>query len=306
MGRASRSKGGSKSGSSTKKSKQSRIKDLVEAAEECCSRLEYEEALQHYENALKINPEETTILDAAGEILLELGQVEQAREVLTRSVQLNPRGSFCSYMYLGQLCQGVDAVSCYDRGIGLLRAELESATGDDALLLQAKLSESLSSKAELYMTDLCDHPEAESKCQEALEAALQVDPSNVDALLTAANLFCVLQNREQAIAHLDRAAAVLEALGDENRPPPHVCMTCAKLYVELEEHEKAAEQLEEILADDDTLTEAHFMLAAEYQALGDKQSAQESCQQAHVLHQRDEEPCPIIMKKILDLAAALQ
>ena len=305
MGRASRSKGGAKSGASAKKSKQSRIKDFVEAAEECCTQMEYGQALQHYESALKINPEDTTLLDAAGEILLELGQVDQAREVLTRSVQLNPSGSFCTYMYLGQLCQGVDAVACYDRGIKLLTKELESADGDDALLLRAKLSESLSSKAELYMTDLCDMPNAEAQCQAAIEASLQADPSNVDALLTAANLFCVVQNREQAIEHLDRAAAVLEQLGD-NRPPPHVCLNCAKLYVELEEHEKAAEQLEEVLADDDQLTEAHFMLAVEYQALGDKESAQESCTKAHDLHKREPEPCPIIMRKILELIEELQ
>lgn len=281
------------------------MKDLTDAAEQCTERCEYEQALGHYEKALSMEPENARLLDAAGEVLLELGQVDQARQVLTRSVQVDPTGSFVPYMYLAQLSQGVDALACFERGVVLLTTELQSASEEESLGLRSKLAEALSSKAELYMTDLCDTPNAEAECQAALEAALQADPNSVDALLTAAN-FCVCQqNRDRALEHLDRAAEILKGLEDDSRPPPQVCMTAAKMYVELEEHEKAIEQLEEVLVDDEELVEAHYMLAVEYKAAGELEDAKQSVSKAHALYKKDPEPVPEIMQKIIELAQSL-
>jgi hypothetical protein len=36
--------------------------------------------------------------------------------------------------------------------------------------------------AELYMTDLCDEPNAEQNCEQAIKEALQIDDKNIDAL----------------------------------------------------------------------------------------------------------------------------
>lgn len=304
MGRASRSS--RKGGNKTSKPKRSTLKDHIEAAEDCTARCEYDQALMHYEKALSQEPENTALLDAAGEVLLEIGQVDQARDVFTRSVQLQPAGSYMPYMYLAQLSQGVDAVACYDRGLHLLNTELQGAPPEDAALaIQTKLAEGLCAKAELFMTDLCDEPNAEAECEAALQAALQADPNNVDALLTAAN-FCVCQQHgDRAILHLDKAAEVLRGLEDDQRPPPQVCITAAKMYVELEEHEKAIEQLEEVLVDDDELTEAHYMLAVEYKAIGEIEHSKESISKAHALYKKDPEPVPEIMQKILEFAHSL-
>eukprot|EP00656_Telonema_subtile_P020998 TRINITY_DN22045_c0_g1_i1.p1 TRINITY_DN22045_c0_g1~~TRINITY_DN22045_c0_g1_i1.p1 ORF type:complete len:306 (-),score=103.04 TRINITY_DN22045_c0_g1_i1:109-1026(-) len=304
MGRASRSRKGSNRSSGTKV-KRASLKDHVDAAEECTARCEYDEALTHYEKALTMEPENARLLDAAAEVLLELGQVDQARQVLTRSVQLEPTGSYVPYMYLAQLSQGVDALACFERGVALITTEIQSASEEAGVPLRVKLAEALCGKAELYMTDLCDTPNAEAECQAALEAALQTDSNNVDALLTAAN-FCVCQqNRDRALEHLDRAAEVLRSVEDDNRPPPQVCMTAAKMYVELEEHEKAIEQFEEVLVDDDELVEAHYMLGVEYKAIGEVEHAKESVTKAHALYQKDPEPVPEIMQKIMELAQSL-
>eukprot|EP00658_Telonema_sp_P-2_P054599 TRINITY_DN43438_c0_g1_i6.p1 TRINITY_DN43438_c0_g1~~TRINITY_DN43438_c0_g1_i6.p1 ORF type:complete len:307 (+),score=86.34 TRINITY_DN43438_c0_g1_i6:165-1085(+) len=302
MGRASRARKKSNKTST----KRTSLKDLVEAAEDCAARCDFEQALLWYQKALAQDPESTGLMDAAGEVLLELGQVDQARDLLTQSVQAAPTASYCPYMYLAQLSQGPDSLACYERGLNLLVEEINRTPDPEAqMMLRVKLAEGLCGKAELYMTDLCDMPNAETECQQALEAALQSDPANVDVLLTAANLCVCQQNRDQAMQHLDRAAELLSNLEDDKRPPVEVCMTCAKMYVELEEHDKAIEQLEEVLVDDDELTEAHFMLAAEHKCLGNLERARECVARAHGLYTNDPEAVPEIMQKIVELGQSL-
>lgn len=49
-------------------------------------------------------------------------------------------------------------------------------------LVHRQVSSAHASIAELYMTDLCDEPNAEQHCESSLKDALAVDNTNVDAL----------------------------------------------------------------------------------------------------------------------------
>ncbi|TGZ74371.1 hypothetical protein CRM22_000978 [Opisthorchis felineus] len=57
--------------------------------------------------------------------------------------------------------------------------------------LQRAESNAFCAIAELYMTDLCDLPEARTECQKAFEGATQTDPTNPQAWLAAANFYTV-------------------------------------------------------------------------------------------------------------------
>ena len=74
----------------------------------------------------------------------------------------------------------------YKKGIEVLLKDGQSykigKREDDCMLVQRQAASAYASIAELYMTDLCDEPNAEQSCEQALQEALKVAAQNVDAL----------------------------------------------------------------------------------------------------------------------------
>ena len=148
--------------------------ELAERAQACLERYEIDPALKLFRRALKLEPDNVTILDASGEACLQAGKRDEACKLFMRSVEIQPEGAAGRYMYLGQLLEGMDAIRCFERGVGVLRAEraaAEQRSGSRDELRQAwiesthALATGLCSAAEIYLTDACDEPDAEEQCE---------------------------------------------------------------------------------------------------------------------------------------------
>ena len=64
--------------------------------------------------AVGLEPDNTDLLDAAGELCVEAGRSEDATKLFTRSIELKPNENSCKYMNLGMLageCIRVASVS---------------------------------------------------------------------------------------------------------------------------------------------------------------------------------------------------
>ncbi|CAH8659060.1 unnamed protein product [Dicrocoelium dendriticum] len=116
-------------------------------------------------------------------------------------------------MYLGQLTEGSESLNYYRQGLEVLRkmssdqsclTTSQSNPNRTAESLQRAESNGFCAIAELYMTDLCDLPEAQSECKAAFEGAIQTDPSNPQAWLVAANFYTVTANTEAAREAIQR------------------------------------------------------------------------------------------------------
>ncbi len=117
-------------------------------------RYDLEAALKFYEKALTISPEDTDLLDGAGELCLECGRSEDALKLFTKSIQLKPEESAAKYMNVGQLLAGEDSVRHYAKGMQLLQTDLARA-GEDAeaaTKIRQRLCTGYVSMTELYMT----------------------------------------------------------------------------------------------------------------------------------------------------------
>lgn len=283
---------------------------LMSSAEECIAAYDFEGAMQFYEQALQIDPNHSPLLDAVGEVLLEMGEPEKAKAVLIQSVQLAPEGSFSTYMYLGQLLMGADAVACFDRGTALLLKDMECESDVAAKQeLGHKLSSALCARAEVYMTDLCDDAQAEAECERSLTSATQYGASNPDAWVAKANFHICQQKADAALQCLDQAVALIEQIEDDSALPPfEVRLSIGKMYVELAEHAKVTAVLEDLLAEDDDHVEALFMLGVAYKELGEVASAQDCAQRAVTAYGKLDasERSPVIEAKISELVQALQ
>lgn len=111
-------------------------------------------------------------LDLLGEIYIELGEADEARNVFLEAVKLDPDGSLGNevsggadkFLWLAQLCDqgGQESVDWFEKGAVVLRRELAQYEGktlseEDEVVQEIKrnkLSNALCGAAEVYMTDL--------------------------------------------------------------------------------------------------------------------------------------------------------
>lgn len=123
-----------------------------------------------------------------GNALLDLGEAQQAYPVFLQCANIDPTGTvggFDKFLWLGQLTGGTDGVEWYSKGVQGIEIELariaSSSNGSpDSVLqlaLKRKIAEALCGIIEIYMTDLCMEPEAESMCEKYIGQAILIDDS---------------------------------------------------------------------------------------------------------------------------------
>lgn len=134
-----------------------------------------DEALETAQQALALTAENSSAqlpaLNLLGEINVELGEIETAREIFIHAVELDPNGSIPEsegggaekFLWLAQLSEqgGVDSVQWFEKGVSSLRQTLQSLQGEmtseelsDVEEKKTKLANALCAVSEIYMTDL--------------------------------------------------------------------------------------------------------------------------------------------------------
>ncbi|EGC38879.1 hypothetical protein DICPUDRAFT_53050 [Dictyostelium purpureum] len=105
--------------------KQVTAEQYIEEGEKHAATYHFDKALECFKNALILEPENTLVMDTIGEILLESGDLEQAKSYFYKSIQVNSDDSATKYMNLGQLVGGDDALKCYNKGVEIMERELK-------------------------------------------------------------------------------------------------------------------------------------------------------------------------------------
>ncbi|XP_035260694.1 probable assembly chaperone of rpl4 [Anguilla anguilla] len=263
---------------------------LLEKTEECIDNFNFEMAQMFCQRALDIEPTNLKILDMLGNICAELGNVEKAKQVFLKAVELSPEEGHSKYMYLGQIHTGMEAVQYFSKGIEVMLNALEERTQSaegaaaavsdrDPELTGKDVSVAFCSVAEIFFTDLCMEEGAAEKCKEAIERALQYDPDNPEALQLMASYLFSTENVQEGREFLMRSVALWlpsrtseaqpcgreeDAEDEEHQqsgiPPYESRITTAKLLVEAEEYETASEVLEGLLEEDDEVVQVWYLL----------------------------------------------
>lgn len=106
---------------------------LVEQGNAAVASFQPELALRFYQRALEKEPNDTNIMDALADVHLQLGNPQEAQELLLQSTQQAPTTNAFKWLYLAQLQQGTESLSCYLRAIDVLQPillEVTSIEGD--------------------------------------------------------------------------------------------------------------------------------------------------------------------------------
>ena len=241
---------------------------LLASARESLDRLDPSGAAALCRQAVSADASSVLAWDTLAEACLTCGEAEEAGRALHRSIELSPAGAPGRYMYLAQLSDSpAEAVGWFEKGVAGLRAEreaLQQASGERSELQAAwaeatcALAVGLCSAAELYLTDLCDEPEAEGRCDALTGEALQLVsdlPAEavqvVEPFQTRASLKLSQEAYDDAEPLLLRALEVVrraeeaeEGGGGVEMPSLELRLALAKMLLEVDRHGDALELLQ--------------------------------------------------------------
>jgi tetratricopeptide (TPR) repeat protein len=252
-------------------------------------------ALTHLKALIKTGADLASCLPALnllGEINVELGDIEAAREYFGQAAQIDNDGDIPEelgggpekFFWLAQLSEegGLDSVRWFERGASVLRTEIATlaASGDAEEALRekkTKLANALCGIAEIYMTDLSwDDDQAEETCNAVMEEALSVAPDSPETLQTLASVRISQLRKDDAQKYLAQSMSIWkDFLPEDPRIPDYPTrISLARLLMEAEMEDEAIEVIERLIQEDDTSIEAWYLGGWCLNLLADKQRAQ--------------------------------
>lgn len=221
-----------------------------------------------------------------GEINVELGDVDKAREWFLHATRLDPEGKLPEtvgggaekFLWLAQLCEegGQESVKWFEKGVRALQAEivaLESGDArpavmdEEALLIarlekKRKLANALCAIVEVYMTDLSWEADAEARCENLLTEAMTVeDEPSPEVLQTLASVRLSQDRKADAQAALTRSIDGWKDLEPEDPGVPDfpTRISLTRLLMEAEMEEQAMTVLNRLILEDDQSVEAWYL-----------------------------------------------
>jgi len=226
--------------------------------------LDYENALTLLEKALKNDEKNTELLDLYAEVLINLDRPGDAKQVLFKSISIDPNHNGDKYMELAQLCEHKTAIELYLKGIQVYQNKLSVKPDDQGI--KSSIASGYAAAAELYMTsDLCNAPNAEELVENYLTNAISYDDSNCDALIQFSNVRILRCRDQEAVGFMDKILAKIENLSLDNLlesiPSLDILLNLAKNYVELEIFDKAVKVCDVLVQGNDECLEYWYLLA---------------------------------------------
>lgn len=237
-------------------------------------------------------------LNLIGEINVELGDVDAAREAFLAAVSLDNEGisdGAEKFLWLAQINEagGAESVQWFNKGIEVLKRELGDLEGkvkkfevDESIEeKKTKIANALCGIAEIYMTDLSWEEDAEPRCEAAVTEALLVAPNNPEPLQTLASIRISQVRVDDAKAALSRSLGLWKDLepNDPRIPDYSTRISLSRLLMEAEMEEEAIEVLERLVGENDSSVEAWYLGGWCLHLLGEKQKAGEQTETARAL-----------------------
>ncbi|KAF3481461.1 uncharacterized protein GIQ15_04220 [Arthroderma uncinatum] len=241
-----------------------------------------DEALPLVERALNNissdSPKYLIGLNLIGEIYVELGEVDLAREKFLRAVELDPEGEIDEtidgaaekFLWLAQLSEegGKDSVRWFERGVGALKRNLQSLEGKSDETAEEiregfkkRLAHALCGVVEIYMTDLSWEEDAESRCEALITEALLVAPDSSECLQTLASVRISQLRLDDAKAALSRSLDIWKDEPPESTLIPDFPsrISLSRLLMEVEMENEALQVLERMVFEDDQSIETWYL-----------------------------------------------
>ncbi|KAF2108542.1 hypothetical protein BDV96DRAFT_477524, partial [Lophiotrema nucula] len=225
-------------------------------------------------------------LNLLGEINVELGDPDTAREAFLAAVNLDEDGiedGAEKFLWLAQLDEegGAQSVKWFERGVEVLKREIGELEGklkkaevlEELAEKKIKVANALCGIAEVYMTDLSWEEDAETRCEAAVTEALLIAPESPEPLQTLASVRISQTKLSDAKAALSRSMDLWKDLDADDPKVPDFStrISLSRLLMESEMEEEAIEVLERLVEENDSSVEAWYLGGWCLHLLGEKQ-----------------------------------
>ncbi|KZT51999.1 TPR-like protein [Calocera cornea HHB12733] len=255
------------------------IEALVDKAQELVVQGDYDLARQFVDRVLERDGENVEARELKGVVEMENGDVDKAKEIFLSLVPPSttaPKPAPPSaHLYLAQLFSDDDprtALKHYETAVLALVAKLgakgKERSDKTAQMLEEEEDETRKmvvraccSMVDIWMTDLCFEPEAESSCEEILRQALETDPNNTEALLSFASVRMSQQRPDDAEQCVRKVWSMWEEIAADSpsHPIPPTLLSFARLGLELQLFDLALSSISRTLEMDDQEVEAWYL-----------------------------------------------
>ena len=233
-----------------------KIKQLIDSCE-------YNQAQKILENLYKTNENNIEIIDLLSDVYFNQDNIEQAKKLIKKSINLSPNTNPEKYMTYGQIINNPEeSVKYYNYAISLFKQQLnENPNNND---LKESIASGLASIASLYMTtDLCDKPNAEEICENSIREGLNISNNNIDILLQLSNLRILRKRDEEAKNALNKIMNEINIIDitDEKFPDHDVLLNIANNYAEINMYPEAIKILNILVKIDDEDLNCWYLIA---------------------------------------------
>lgn len=266
------------------------LQDVLDKAQSSINEYDFDMAQRYCQKAIELDNENVKVLELTGHVMMEVGDMDAAKQCFGRCVELEPDLGHIKYLYLGQILNGSQAVQCYNKAIEVMLNCIEAqenkalgASNDSAEPTAKDISSAYLSIAELYMTDLCDDEDAEEVCISSIKKAIEHDQTNPEGYQVLADYHLIKSEIEEAKTFINKSLSLWlpnakglvadegEIEGGAEAAPvadpidcipisPEAQLKAAKTLIEVEEYNSATEVLELLLDQDDTVLDVWYLI----------------------------------------------
>ena len=233
-----------------------KIKQLIDSCE-------YNQAQKILENLYKTNENNIEIIDLLSDVYFNQDNIEQAKKLIKKSINLSPNTNPEKYMTYGQIINNPEeSVKYYNYAISLFKQQLnENPNNND---LKESIASGLASIASLYMTtDLCEKNNAEEICKNSIREGLNIINNNIDILLQLSNLRILRKRDDEAKNALNKIMNEINVIDitDEKFPDHDVLLNIANNYAEINMYVEAIKILNILVKIDDEDLNCWYLIA---------------------------------------------
>ena len=239
---------------------------------------EYNSAQIILEKKFKKDPNNVEIIDLLSEVYFNQDNIEGAKKLIKKSINLSPNTNPEKYMLLGQLLNNPDdSVKFYNKAITLLKEQLKNNVEDNNEIRES-IASGLASIASLYMTtNLCEKNNAEEICENCIKEGLIVSHNNIDILLQLSNLRILRKRDKEAKEILDKIMNLINIndVTNDNFPDHDILLNIANNYAEINCYAEAIKLLSILVKIDDEDLNCWYLMAFDNYLCGNYKEAYE-------------------------------
>lgn len=144
------------------------------------NRIEFQVDPNRYvQKLMKICEDKPNDVDALADLaegLFEFGEAQEALKVIQAILSIDhfANENYRVFLWAGQLFGGSTGLEFYDFALELMRKQSEGKSPEEREEIKQQMTQTLLGMIEIWMTDLCMEPEAESKCEKLISNAIEL------------------------------------------------------------------------------------------------------------------------------------